>query len=116
MLAASAYPFEIADAQQWVQDHPKWKHSKLMKEAKKQNWDPKIQGLVAFQALTRLYQGVNWTTPPDSKRLPQTLRMILLSQISSGGSTGIAGNRTAACRCHASTSRLPNGRFSRQSK
>src|SRR5580700_2405234 len=48
VLAASTYPFEIAEAQQWVQDHPKWKPSKLMNEAKKQNWDPSIQGLVAF--------------------------------------------------------------------
>jgi hypothetical protein len=48
VLAASTYPFEVAEAEQWVQEHPKWKPSKLMKEAKKQNWDPSIQGLVAF--------------------------------------------------------------------
>jgi hypothetical protein len=63
VLAASTYPFEIAEAQQWVQDHSTWKPSKLMNEAKKQNWDPSIQGLVAFpQVLARLYQGVSWTT------------------------------------------------------
>ena len=44
VLAASTYPFEIAEAEQWVQDHSNWKPSKLMKEAKKQNWDPSIQG------------------------------------------------------------------------
>ena len=37
VLAASTYPMEIAEAQQWVLDHPKWKPSKLMDEAKKQN-------------------------------------------------------------------------------
>src|SRR5271155_750012 len=37
VLAASTYPIEIAEAEQWVRDHPKWKPSKLMDEAKKQN-------------------------------------------------------------------------------
>jgi hypothetical protein len=72
VLAASTYPFEIAEAQQWVQDHPKWKPSKLMKEAKKQNWDPSIQGLVAFpQVLARLSQGAGWTTSLGNAFLAQ---------------------------------------------
>jgi hypothetical protein len=72
VLAASTYPFEIAEAQQWVQDHPKWKPSKLMKEAKKQNWEPSIQGLVAFpQVLARLSQGVGWTTSLGNAVLAQ---------------------------------------------
>jgi hypothetical protein len=63
VLAASTYPLEIVEAQQWVQDHRQWKPSKLMDEAKKQNWDPSVQGLVAFpQVLARLTQDVGWTT------------------------------------------------------
>ena len=63
VLAASTYPIEIAEAQQWVRDHPKWKPSKLMDQAKKQNWDPSVQGLVAFpDVLTRLAEDLNWTT------------------------------------------------------
>src|ERR1700730_17412933 len=34
VLAASTYPFEIAEAEQWLRDHPNWKGSKLMDEAK----------------------------------------------------------------------------------
>ncbi len=72
VLAASTYPFEIAEARQWVQDHPKWKPSKLMKEAKKQDWDPSIQGLVAFpQVMARLSQGVSWTTSLGNAFLAQ---------------------------------------------
>ena len=72
VLAASTYPFEIAEAEQWVQDHPKWKPSKLMKEAKEQNWDPSIQGLVAFpQVLARLSQNISWTTPLGNAFLAQ---------------------------------------------
>jgi Protein of unknown function (DUF3300) len=63
ILAASTYPLEIVEAHQWVQDHPKWKPSKLMDEAKKQKWDPSVQGLVAFpQVMDMLNQDLNWTT------------------------------------------------------
>jgi hypothetical protein len=63
LLAASTYPIEIAEAQQWLRDHPHWKGSKLLKEAKNQNWDPSVQGLVAFpNVLTMLAGDINWTT------------------------------------------------------
>jgi len=72
VLAAATYPLEIVEAQQWVNDHPKWKPSKLMDEAKKQNWDPSVQGLVAFpQALHLLSQDVTWTTALGNANLAQ---------------------------------------------
>src|SRR5580700_151336 len=62
VLAASTYPMEIAEAEQWVRDHTHWKPSKLMDETKKQKWDPSIQGLVAFpDVLAHLTQDMNWT-------------------------------------------------------
>jgi hypothetical protein len=72
ILAASTYPMEIAEAEQWVQDHPKWKPSKLMDEAKRQKWDPSVQGLVAFpQVLARLTQDMGWTTALGNAFLAQ---------------------------------------------
>lgn len=72
VLAASTYPIEIAEAEQWVRDHPKWKPSKLMDEAKKQNWDPSIQGLVAFpNVLGQLAENVSWTTQLGNAFLAQ---------------------------------------------
>ena len=72
VLAASTYPMEIAEAQQWVLDHPKWKPSKMMDEAKKQNWDPSVQGLVAFpQVLAYLSQDMGWTTQLGNAFLAQ---------------------------------------------
>ncbi len=63
LLAASTYPMEIAEAEQWVRDHPNWKQKKLMDEAKKQKWDPSVQGLVAFpDVLARMSQDMGWTT------------------------------------------------------
>jgi hypothetical protein len=72
VLAASTYPMEIAEAEQWVRDHPKWKPSKLMDEAKKQKWDPSVQGLVAFPSvLTELTQNMSWTTQLGNAFLAQ---------------------------------------------
>jgi hypothetical protein len=72
VLAASTYPMEVAEAQQWLQDHRQWKPSKLMDEAKKQNWDPSVQGLVAFpQVLARMTQDMGWTTPLGNAFLAQ---------------------------------------------
>jgi hypothetical protein len=72
VLAASTYPFETAEAEQWVHDHLKWKPSKLMDEAKKQSWDPSIQGLVAFpQVLAHLSQDMTWTTALGNAFLAQ---------------------------------------------
>lgn len=63
VLAASTYPMEVAEAEQWLEDHHKWKPDKLMEEAKKQNWDPSVQGLVAFpQVLANMNHDMNWTT------------------------------------------------------
>jgi hypothetical protein len=84
VLAASTYPMEIAEAEQWARDHSKWKPSKLMDEAKKQNWDPSVQGLVAFpDVLARLTHDMGWTTQlgnaflaqqPDVMRAVQRMR------------------------------------------
>lgn len=74
VLAASTYPIEIAEAEQWAQDHPKWKPSKLMDEAKKQNWDPSVQGLVAFpDVLLRLSQDISYTTSLGNAFLAQQM-------------------------------------------
>jgi len=63
VLAASTYPMELAEAEQWVRDHRKWKPSKLMDKAKKEPWDPSVQGLVAFpEVLTYLTQNMSWTS------------------------------------------------------
>lgn len=72
ILAASTYPIEVVEAQQWLQQHRNWKGQKLMDEAKKQNWDPSIQALVAFpEVLGRLNQDIRWTTDLGNAFLAQ---------------------------------------------
>jgi hypothetical protein len=72
VLAASTYPMEIAEAEQWVQDHRSWKPSKLVSKARKENWDPSVQALTAFpDVLGRLSQNIGWTTQLGNAFLAQ---------------------------------------------
>jgi hypothetical protein len=72
ILAASTYPIEVVEAQQWLQQNRNLKGKKLLDEAKKQNWDPSVQALVVFpDVLTRLNQDIRWTTDLGNAFLAQ---------------------------------------------
>jgi hypothetical protein len=63
VLAASTYPVEVMEAQQWLQKNGNLTGAQLMDAAKQQNWDPSIQALVAFpDALNLLSNDIRWTT------------------------------------------------------
>jgi uncharacterized membrane protein YgcG len=63
VLAASTYPLEIVEAQQWLQQNGNLKGAPLMDAAKQQDWDPSVQALVAFpDALRLLSNDIRWTT------------------------------------------------------
>ena len=62
-LAASTYPLEIVDAEQWMQQNKNLPPAQLVNAAKQQNWDPSIQALVAFpDVLDILGRDIHWTT------------------------------------------------------
>jgi len=72
ILAASTYPLEIVEAQQWLTQHKNLTGKKLIDEAQKQNWDPSVQALVVFpDVLMRLNQDVRWTTDLGNAFLAQ---------------------------------------------
>src|SRR3984957_5877005 len=72
ILAASTYPIEIVEAQQWLQQNRNLKGQALMDAAKQQNWDPSVQALVVFpDVLTRLNQDIRWTTDLGNAFLAQ---------------------------------------------
>jgi hypothetical protein len=63
VLAASTYPLEVVEANQWLTQNRALTGTALMDAAKQQNWDPSVQALVAFpDVLARLNQDVRWTT------------------------------------------------------
>src|ERR1700761_6204913 len=72
ILAASTYPIEVVEAQQWLQQHRNLSGQQLLDAAKDQNWDPSVQALVAFpDVLARLNQDIRWTTDLGNAFLAQ---------------------------------------------
>ncbi len=53
ILAASTYPIEVVEAQQWLQKNRNLRGQALMDAAKQQNWDPSVQALVVFPTCWR---------------------------------------------------------------
>jgi hypothetical protein len=72
VLAASTYPAEISQAQQWMQGNPGLRGPALVDAAKQQNWDPSVQALVAFPDVVNLLsRNVQWTTDLGNAFLSQ---------------------------------------------
>jgi hypothetical protein len=72
VLAASTYPLEVVEAEQWLGQNQNLQGAQLMDAAKAQNWDPSVQALVAFpDALGLLANDVRWTTDLGNAFLAQ---------------------------------------------
>jgi hypothetical protein len=72
ILAASTYPLEIVDAEQWLQQNRNLPAAQRMDAAKQQSWDPSVQALVAFpDVLDILGRDVRWTTDLGNAFLAQ---------------------------------------------
>ena len=72
VLAASTYPLEIVQAQQWLQQNSNLHGEQLINAARQQNWDPSVQALVTFpDVLATLTRDVQWTTDLGNAFLAQ---------------------------------------------
>jgi hypothetical protein len=72
ILAASTYPAEITEAQQWMQRNPGLRGQQLVEAAKQQPWDPSVQALVAFpDVMNTLTRDLQWTTDLGNAFLSQ---------------------------------------------
>jgi hypothetical protein len=72
ILAASTYPLELIEAQQWMQQNRNLTGQALIDAARQQNWDPSVQALVALpDVLNRLTSDVRWTTELGNAFLSQ---------------------------------------------
>ncbi|MDP8991352.1 MAG: DUF3300 domain-containing protein, partial [Acidobacteriota bacterium] len=72
VLAASTYPLEIVEAQQWLEQNRNLSSQQLVEAAKQQNWDPSVQLLVAFpEAMALVTRDVRWTTDLGNAFLAQ---------------------------------------------
>src|SRR5579862_8580768 len=72
VLAASTYPLEIVQLQQWLEKNKTLKDKALADAVAKQPWDPSVQGLAAMPDLVkRLADDIQWTTDLGNAFLAQ---------------------------------------------
>jgi hypothetical protein len=71
-LAASTYPLEIIQLQQWLLKNPGLKDKALADAVAQQPWDPAVQSLAAIPELTkRLADDIQWTNDLGNAFLAQ---------------------------------------------
>src|SRR5579864_3103217 len=71
-LAASTYPLEIIQLQQWLAKHSKLKERELAAAVAKEPWDPSVQALAALpDVVKRLADDIQWTTDLGNAFLAQ---------------------------------------------
>jgi hypothetical protein len=72
VLAASTYPLELVQLQQWLAKHPDLKGQALTDAVEKEDWDPSVQAMSAFPDLVKqLIEGIKWTTDLGNAFLAQ---------------------------------------------
>jgi hypothetical protein len=71
-LAASTYPLEIVQLQQWLEKNKNLKDKALADAVAKQSWDPSVQALAALpDVVKRLADDIQWTTDLGNAFLAQ---------------------------------------------
>src|SRR4029078_10249876 len=72
VLAASTYPLEIVQLQQWLMKHKNLKEKEMADAIKKENWDPSIQGMAALpDVVKQLAENIKWTSELGNAFLAQ---------------------------------------------
>ena len=72
VLAASTYPLEIIQLQQWLAKNPSLKDKALADAVAKQPWDPSVQSMAAVpEVAKRLADDIQWTTDLGNAFLAQ---------------------------------------------
>jgi hypothetical protein len=72
VLAASTYPLEIIQLQQWLESNKNLKDKALADAVAKQPWDPSVQALAALpDVVNRLANDIQWTSDLGNAFLAQ---------------------------------------------
>src|SRR5438046_4188326 len=71
-LAASTYPLEIIQLQQWLDQNKNLKDKALASAVQKQNWDPSVQAMAGYpEVVQRMAGNMQWTTDLGNAFLAQ---------------------------------------------
>jgi hypothetical protein len=72
VFAASTYPLELIQLQQWLLKNKSLKDQALVDAVQKQPWDPSVQGMAAMpDVVKRLADDIQWTTDLGNAFLAQ---------------------------------------------
>ena len=121
VLAASTYPLEVIEAQQWLRQAGNLRGQELIDAAKQQNWDPSVQALVAFpDVLSLLTRDMRWTRALGDAFLAQQGDVMnaiqAMQRFKRNPMAGFRVRRSRTLRCsRIRTRRIPTSRLSRLS-
>src|SRR5262249_54471862 len=72
VLAASTYPLELMQLQQWLARNPSLKDQALFDAVSQQPWDPSVQAMAGLPDVVKLLtENVQWTTDLGNAFLAQ---------------------------------------------
>src|SRR6266516_2831058 len=109
-LAASTYPLEVIQLQQWMEKNSNLKGQALADAVAKQRWDPSIQGLVAYpDVVTRMADNIQWTTDLGNAFLAQESDVMDAVQRMRAKAQGTGNLKTSAQQV-VQTETVPSGK------
>src|SRR5437762_6761002 len=109
-LAASTYPLEIIQLQQWMDRNKNLQGQALADAGAKQPWDPSIQSLVEFpDVVQRMAGNIQWTTDLGNAFLAQQSDVMDAVQRMRAKAQG-TGNLKTSAQSVAKTETVPSGK------
>ena len=109
-LAASTYPLEIIQLQQWMDRNKNLTGKTLADAVAKQPWDPSVQGLVEFpDVVQRMAGNVQWTTDLGNAFLAQQSDVMDAVQRMRAKAQGTGNLKTSAQQV-VETETVPSGK------
>ena len=109
-LAASTYPLEVIQLQQWMNNNKDLKGKALADAVAKQPWDPSVQSLVEFpDVVQRMAGNIQWTTDLGNAFLAQQSDVMDAVQRLRGKAQG-TGNLKTNAQSVVKTETVPSGK------
>src|SRR6266704_2374161 len=96
-LAASTYPLEVVQLQQWMNNNKNLQGKTLADAVGKQPWDPSVQSLVEFpDVVQRMAGNIQWTTDLGNAFLAQQSDVMAAVQSMRAKAQGTGNLKTSA--------------------
>src|SRR5437867_12310067 len=109
-LAASTYPLEVIQLQQWMDRNKNLKGKALADAVAKQPWDPSVQAMVAFpDVVQRMAGNIQWTTDLGNAFLAQQSDVMDAVQRMRAKAQGTGNLKTSAQQV-VQTETVPSGK------